>query len=107
MIKVFVTENSRYAPVVVCDICNEIILDVRMAAVVNQKLDTSESTNFLEVLHAHKGNCLNLAEKRFGGREKTGWTELQSHLQDLIRNVGITTKDFMDWDNLEENIGRL
>jgi hypothetical protein len=76
--------DGRTAPVIVCDICGDMISDVREgAAVFNCKVAPNSKT---PVLHAHKGGCHDAAEHRF---DDPGWDELGLHLYRVGFNSGL------------------
>jgi hypothetical protein len=81
--------DGGYVPVLVCDICEKRIVDAQLGAVVFKRLVASEP-DLIPGLHVHKGECHNAAESRLGGRENTGWMELQTHLLYLVLNSKLT-----------------
>lgn len=99
MIKI-VHRNGRYFPVVVCDICKKIITEAENAAIVHiicqPSGDFLGEESFVDVLHVHKEDCLEIGEYSLGGRANTGWVELRMHLGHLVSNAG------MDWEAMQQ-----
>lgn len=67
--------DGRIAPVVVCDVCSDMISDAREGAAVFTC--TAKPNAKTEVLHAHKDQCHDQAEARI---DNPGWDELALHL---------------------------
>lgn len=93
MIKIFL-ENGQYIPVIVCDICLKPIEDMDTGTVVfRNDLAEGESSN---VLHAHQGNCHDLAhhliEVRMG-KHLIGWDKLEDHLTKVLDKTGNRSKE--------------
>ncbi|MEA5420778.1 hypothetical protein VB712_16215 [Spirulina sp. CCNP1310] len=86
MIKVF-KEGNVTVPMFVCDICNKPITDGEMAVAVFQNLPLLDGIETAEVLHAHKGRCHDVAEKRLG--KTAGFDELTNHCRYLLNNASI------------------
>ena len=109
MIKIL-DRNSRYAPVMVCDICGKIIDDANRAAVVHKRPQLSEDLEgktLIDVIHVHKGKCHDVGELNLGGKERTGWIELETHLRYLIHNVGMNLEEMKEQNDIEDNYGIL
>jgi hypothetical protein len=84
MIKMMHRDGTT-APVVTCDICGDMISTVEEGAAV---FSCSAAPNAkTEVLHAHKGECHDKAEERFG--DNSGWDELGLHLYRICFNSGL------------------
>lgn len=77
--------SQRTCPIVVCDICGDMISDVLEGAAVFGCRGEENAKS--EVLHAHKGKCHDKAEERFG--QNAGWDELGRHLYLICLNTGI------------------
>jgi len=92
MLKILV-RNSRYAPVLICDVCNQLITSVTEGAAVFPNRSPEHAFwpdgQFLNVMHVHKGQCHDTAEVVLGGRAVAGWTELSHHLVFLLGNVSM------------------
>lgn len=96
MISIFF-RNDRYCPQLVCDVCERPILKAGLAVAVMPHGPRGQRER-LPVLHAHKGRCHELVESRLGGKDKTGWEELQKHLLYVVSNAGITAEQFCELD---------
>jgi hypothetical protein len=71
------------APIFVCDVCGDGINILHEGAVVFDMLVADNVKT--DAVHVHKGDCLDIAEKRIGV-ERAGWDELGEHLKHLIAN---------------------
>ena len=98
---VSVSEEGRYAPVLICDICEQRITDAGLAGVVS-RTDQAGGVELNEVLYAHKGRCLDAAEEKLGGYRVTGWRELSDHLIDLLYNCGLTVEKLVELKKLSD-----
>lgn len=74
--------DGMNCPFFVCDICGETI-EARIGAAV---FDMLLKKAFVDVLHVHKGKCLNIAEQRMG-KPRLGWDELSVHIAHLTHNA--------------------
>ncbi len=90
MIKMIQRDCGRSGPIIVCDICGDMIGKDNDGAVVFR--DDAKPNEKFDVLHVHKGKCLDLAEERLGDR--AGWQELGAHIYWLACNLEIDQKTF-------------
>ena len=80
-------DDCTAAPVVVCDICGDMIGDCTYgAAVFRDPKPTNENVK-VDVLHVHKGTCHDKADERFNENKDCGWQELAMHLYLLCSNT--------------------
>ena len=86
MIKMAQVDGITMAAVF-CDICKKQIKELGLGTAVYCCLDAPTET--AEVLHAHKGKCLDAAEEKLGGRKDTAWQELSSHITDMLLTTGV------------------
>lgn len=94
MIKIL-WRDGRSAPIVVCDVCGDMISDYAEGGVVFPDPPAGANNVHVEALHIHKGACHDKAEARFqDGR--CGWDELGLHLYRLCANTGIDTGQFIE-----------
>ncbi len=96
--------EGRYAPVVVCDICEQRITNANLAVAVGTDV-YGKDPELISVLHAHKGTCHDAAEAKLGGRIKTGWDELSHHLLHLVQNIGLKPTDLVELKKTLDEIG--
>jgi hypothetical protein len=111
MLKILYSDY-QFCPILICDVCGGRIEQASLAAAINPSVIQDgkrvvKEGDVLEVLHAHKGDCHRQAEERFGGKYRTGWTELGSHLSQLTHNVGLTPTKIAERLGLDEEIGSL
>jgi len=110
MIKIFV-QNSRYSPIIVCDICGRKIDNaMEGAAVFNNRTPSGDllpDGAIQPVIHAHKGKCHDLAESKVGEHDAAVWIELETHVRFLVHNTGLDLKQMLDKDRLDEVVGTL
>ena len=76
--------NGRSCPLLMCDVCGERILSLKEGAAVFRSIKESGSTS--EVMHVHKRECHNQAEKKMGDGKKCPWQELQDHFYYVLAN---------------------
>lgn len=86
MIKIL-NVQGRSAPVLICDICDQAIKNVGLAAAVFPRSDVEGELS--PVLHVHKGTCLDRADVRVAAASHAPWQELTHHLVWLLQNVGM------------------
>lgn len=91
MIRMILREG-RCGPLVVCDICGDMISDADEGVAVFQG-EPHENSKF-DVIHAHKDRCHTLAEKRIGST--ADWQELGLHLYWLCKNTEIDERRFQE-----------
>ena len=92
MIKIL-HRDGFLCPIVICDICQDMIGNVSEgAAVFSCSGDANQKT---EVLHAHKGQCHEAAEAKF---DNDGWQELAYHLYLLCLNTGMDHKKYLEME---------
>jgi hypothetical protein len=75
-----------YYPVAVCDICGERIADIGLGAYLYDTKHgplTKRTILDSEIIFAHKGSCLDVAEARVRG---SGWSELSWFPKFLEKN---------------------
>lgn len=111
MLKILYSDH-QFFPILVCDVCGRRIEQASLAAAINPSAIQDgervvQEGDLLEVLHAHKGDCHKQAEERFGGKYRTGWTELGSHLSQLTHNVGLSPAKIAARLGLDAEIGPL
>ena len=94
-------EGGRRAPVLVCDICEQPIRDGGLAAAVFQN-EQKVGVELDQILHVHKGKCMDAAEAKLGGSLVTGWRELSDHLIDLLHNCGFTMEKLAELKGLSD-----
>jgi hypothetical protein len=94
--------EERYAPVVICDICEQRITNSGLAVIVYPRRLGNEA-ELLEPWHVHKGTCLATADERLGGREKVGWEELATHLMEVAMNCGRSSHQIKEHLNAFES----
>lgn len=63
--------DGRCGPVMICDACQQRIVDATKANVLFRKPEKDSGVDLVEVFHAHKGKCDAQLEQRISGRE--GW----------------------------------
>lgn len=90
MVKLLQRDGGRFATVLVCDICGDMISSDREGAAVFR--DDARPNEKFDVLHVHKGKCLDLAEERLGNR--AGWQELGAHIYWLASSLEIDREAF-------------
>ena len=85
-------KDDKWGPVLFCDFCGTRIKDVRLGAVLTKSPtgetpipNTDCNQIVLDVLHVHKGRCIDAAEKLPG--VNPGWEELSVHLVTLVYNL--------------------
>lgn len=110
MIKILVL-NARHAPIIMCDLCGQKIDDAIIgAAIFNNRTpggDRLPDGSVIDVLHAHKGECHDLAETKLGGKELTGWIELERHVRYVLHNSGLDLQELLDYDDFDNEVGTL
>jgi hypothetical protein len=82
-------KGDTCGPVLICDYCGKRIQDAAVGAALTKhpfdgEIVVDDALRF-DVLHVHKGPCLDAAEKLPG--VKSGWNELSHHLLKLVYNV--------------------
>lgn len=83
---------GRCAPVIICDVCQQRIVDGGMAAVVTNSRGSYDE-DLIQTTFVHKGQCHKTAEDKLGGNDG-GWTELTTFLARLVVNSGIRLESF-------------
>lgn len=99
MVKLIQRDGGRFGTIIVCDICGDMIGKDTDGAVVFR--DDAKPNEKFDVLHVHKGACLDLAEERLG--ERSGWQELGAHIYWLARNLEIDPETFEQLHKLYKN----
>jgi hypothetical protein len=81
--------GGRHAPVVVCDVCRERIIDPDKAAAVYDMLAPGLVKT---VYHVHKGECHDAFDARLDWQEGTSrsWMEFVPYWTDAMDNIGMT-----------------
>lgn len=100
-------ENGCYYPLTICDQCDEPIHEVGLAMVRHSKIEDGDNGARASVYHVHKGAC----DKRFEADSSvdldSGWSELDTHLFQLLRNTGVS-KDVLERLTFEdEQLGQI
>lgn len=85
--------DQRNCPVVVCDVCQDMIGNAGEGAVVFRC--SAPENSKLVCLHVHKGECHDKAEE---GIEDAGWEELGAHMAYIMSNLGIDLEAFKELD---------
>jgi hypothetical protein len=82
-------QGDNSGPIIVCDFCGGRIKDARDGAALTKNPIDGETIVCdivrFDVLHVHKGPCLDAAENMPG--VKAGWNELSHHMLKLVYNV--------------------
>ena len=89
MIMLYYNEGN-WSPVLVCDVCQQRITRRHTGMAVGGVLPNDGNPELEPLLHAHKGECLDEAERRLGKGSAVGTDELAFHLACLVHNVGLT-----------------
>lgn len=97
---------NGYAPIVVCDICQEKIVNAQLGVAIHTKAEKLEKGDMVEVLHLHKGQCHDLAEQKFAKKVNIGWQELMTHLIYLCQNTNIGIDDMKKQSEIDEIKGK-
>ena len=84
--------NATSAPMIVCDICGDAINSYQEGAAVFSARSGNEPQK-VKVLHVHKHDCHEVADKRYQGGDPP-WQELGQHLYMLLCNTGIDAEDY-------------
>lgn len=100
-IQMLLTEKGKYAPVITCDVCGELIKDGRLAMVRHTDLKLGEMG---KAIFCHKRECDEEANRKFPELSKSGWTELRHALVWLAHNSGIDINDAAESAKLMEEI---
>lgn len=88
--------NHSHCPIIICDICSDMISEVNEGAVVFPCSAPEHSK--LSCLHVHKGACHEKAEENV---QNAGWDELGVHMAYVLSNLGV---DAAAYRELEERI---
>src|SRR5437763_82741 len=80
--------GGRYAPVVVCDVCCERIINPEHAVVVYDILTPGLVKT---VYHAHEGQCHDTIDVKLNWQESAGrsWMEFMPYWTDAMDNIGM------------------
>jgi hypothetical protein len=98
-------KDGFYAPIVLCDYCNEAITDPHMALELTDHREWDPANEeLIEVYHVHKDACDQAMQEKFAGQ--CGSTELSIHMFQLAYNVGLRPDDFEKWMNGVELVGK-
>jgi hypothetical protein len=89
------SDDSGYdRPVFVCDVSGHPIANVRLGVAAFRSQGQPDGT-LQDVMHAHKGACHDLAEKKLGEYPGGPWQELTDHLNELAIGMGVTILDMI------------
>lgn len=92
---------GRTCPVVVCDICDDMISNAEEgAAVFSCRSKDNLKTN---VVHVHKGACQDKAEEQIG--DDSGWDELGHHLYLVCSNTAVKYAEETARDQVRRDCG--
>jgi hypothetical protein len=83
--------NQMHCPIVVCDVCGDMIANVNEGAVVFPC--SAPENSKLSCLHVHKGDCHDKAEEN---QQNAGWEELGAHMAFVMSNLGIDLERFRE-----------
>jgi hypothetical protein len=83
--------DHHHCPIVVCDVCSDMIADFTEGAAVF--LGSAPENSKLCCIHVHKGKCHDKAEE---GMEDSGWEELGAHIAYILHNLRITPDTYKE-----------
>lgn len=86
MFQMITTDTGARAPLCLCDICHERILDAALALALHLK-EESTAENPYPIIHVHKGDCDRKATAKYG--QKLGSDELSTHMVWLLHNMNL------------------
>ncbi len=108
MFEIFVN-GDRNAPMLYCDVCDELITDAGTAAVVYDNF--KKTGERAKILYVHKGKidgrtCHQAADAIISeGGGTPGWQELKTHLCHIASNVGFPSEKMAEYDKRHRDMG--
>ena len=112
MIKVLITNGgSRFAPVWICDECEQMIDNGGLAVAVHVNRTNAEEYlsegQLVDVKICHKGKCHDNIDEKLGGKMITGWMEFNQFLIRSGYNAGSSLDDLLKIESVHLKAGEL
>jgi hypothetical protein len=101
MVKVLV-RGSEMVGVLVCDMCNDLIRDHGLAVALVVGTRRMKQGSVQDVLHVHKGLCLDGARTRLGAGSNPGPIDLADHLSQVVSGADLAAEEAFVDEALEQ-----